>query len=65
MFGTLPSIRVGKWFTLADILAATDNFDEALMIGVGGFGKVYRGEIDDGTLVAIKKSKPPVSAGTC
>uniref|UniRef100_A0A0A0KM70 Protein kinase domain-containing protein n=1 Tax=Cucumis sativus TaxID=3659 RepID=A0A0A0KM70_CUCSA len=63
VFGTLPSIRVGKWFTLADILAATDNFDEALMIGVGGFGKVYRGEIDDGTLVAIKRANPQSQQG--
>ncbi|XP_022146697.1 probable receptor-like protein kinase At1g30570 [Momordica charantia] len=62
-YGTMPSIRVGKWFTLAEILSATDNFDEALLIGVGGFGKVYRGEIDDGTLVAIKRANPQSQQG--
>ncbi|XP_050203442.1 receptor-like protein kinase FERONIA [Mercurialis annua] len=35
-------------FTLADMRAATNNFDEALVIGVGGFGKVYKGVIDGG-----------------
>ncbi|XP_023003628.1 probable receptor-like protein kinase At1g30570 [Cucurbita maxima] len=63
VFGSMPTIRVGKWFTLAEILAATDKFDEALLIGVGGFGKVYRGEIDDGTLVAIKRANPQSQQG--
>ncbi|WCJ22079.1 Malectin/receptor-like protein kinase family protein [Euphorbia peplus] len=32
-------------FKLADIRAATANFNETMVIGKGGFGKVYRGSI--------------------
>ncbi|KAH8518300.1 hypothetical protein H0E87_000234 [Populus deltoides] len=55
--------RVGKRFTLSEIRAATDNFDDSLVIGVGGFGKVYKGEIEDGTLAAIKRSNPQSEQG--
>ena len=55
--------RVGRRFTLSEIRAATDNFDDSLVIGVGGFGKVYKGEIEDGTLVAIKRSNPQSEQG--
>ncbi|CAK7345909.1 unnamed protein product [Dovyalis caffra] len=57
------STRVGRRFTLSEIRAATDNFDDSLVIGVGGFGKVYRGEIEDGTLAAIKRSNPQSEQG--
>ncbi|KAG5547255.1 hypothetical protein RHGRI_013057 [Rhododendron griersonianum] len=43
---------------LCRILKATNDFDDALVIGVGGFGKVYKASIDDGattTVVAIKR----------
>ncbi|KAG4139358.1 hypothetical protein ERO13_D07G187200v2 [Gossypium hirsutum] len=34
-----------RHFSVADILTATNNFDDALIIGRGGFGNVYRGHI--------------------
>ncbi|KAI8566830.1 hypothetical protein RHMOL_Rhmol02G0072900 [Rhododendron molle] len=43
---------------LSEILKATNDFDEALVIGTGGFGKVYKAIIDDGattTVAAIKR----------
>lgn len=61
--GSMATNRVGKRFTLAEIRAATDNFDEMLVIGVGGFGKVYRGEVNDGNLVAIKRAHPQSEQG--
>ncbi|KAF7150692.1 hypothetical protein RHSIM_Rhsim02G0065100 [Rhododendron simsii] len=46
----------GHCFSLEEVLIATNNFDDALVIGIGGFGKVYMGFIDDGaTMVAIKR----------
>ena len=44
-------------FTIAEIKAATNNFDDVFNIGVGGFGNVYKGCIDGSTPVAIKRLK--------
>ncbi|KAF7842454.1 putative receptor-like protein kinase [Senna tora] len=63
LFGSVASTRVGKRFTLAEIRAATKNFDDSLIIGVGGFGKVYKGETDDGVPAAIKRANPQSDQG--
>lgn len=42
-------------FTLAEIRTATDNFAEERVVGVGGFGCVYRGVLPDGRRVAVKR----------
>ncbi|WCJ25566.1 Malectin/receptor-like protein kinase family protein [Euphorbia peplus] len=52
-------------FSLHEIKAATKNFDGNLIIGEGGFGNVYKGEIDDTTtLVAIKRLNQDSKQGT-
>ncbi|XP_075645452.1 receptor-like protein kinase FERONIA [Castanea sativa] len=60
---SLPS-DMCRYFTLAEIKAATKDFDNAYIIGVGGFGDVYKGYIDNGTTsVAIKRLKPGSQQG--
>ncbi|KAL4353752.1 hypothetical protein GQ457_06G026920 [Hibiscus cannabinus] len=44
-----------RQFSLAEIIAATNNFHPHLIIGRGDFGTVYKGTIDDGTVVAVKR----------
>ncbi|KAK9924893.1 hypothetical protein M0R45_033238 [Rubus argutus] len=62
---SLPS-RLCQYFSLAEIKAATENFNETFIIGVGGFGNVYKGCIDGGAnlvAVAIKRLKATSSQG--
>lgn len=47
---------LGRFFTLSELQHATQNFNEKAVVGVGGFGKVYLGVLDDGTSVAIKRA---------
>ncbi|KAJ6726528.1 RECEPTOR-LIKE PROTEIN KINASE ANXUR2 [Salix purpurea] len=49
--------------TISEIKHATKNFDESQVIGVGGFGKVYKGIIDQGIAVVIKRSNPSSEQG--
>ena len=48
-------LGLGRLFSFAELQDATRNFDEKAVIGVGGFGKVYLGELEDGTKLAIKR----------
>ncbi|KAL9262459.1 Receptor-like protein [Drosera capensis] len=48
-----------RHFSISEIEVATNNFDESLLLGFGGFGKVYKGEIDNGIIqVTIKRCNP-------
>ncbi|GJW24979.1 receptor-like protein kinase ANXUR1 [Tanacetum coccineum] len=52
-----------RYFSLVEIKSATNNFDEGNVIGVGGFGKVYKGIIDGNMKVAVKRSNPSSEQG--
>lgn len=41
--------------TFADLLEATNGFHNDSLIGSGGFGDVYKAQLKDGSIVAIKK----------
>ena len=45
----------GHWFTLRDLELATNRFSKDNVIGEGGYGIVYRGQLINGSPVAIKK----------
>ncbi|CAH8387645.1 unnamed protein product [Eruca vesicaria subsp. sativa] len=45
----------GKDLSFDDLLDSTNNFDQANIIGCGGFGLVYKAMLPDGSKVAIKR----------
>ncbi|KAK8316932.1 hypothetical protein V6Z12_A13G076000 [Gossypium hirsutum] len=54
-----PEFHLGqlKWFSLRELQEATDFFSEKNVVGSGGSGRVYKGRLDDGSVVAIKRLK--------
>ncbi|CAH2069475.1 unnamed protein product [Thlaspi arvense] len=50
-------------FSFAEIQRATANFAPVHQIGEGGFGTVFKGKLDDGTFVAIKRARKVVWFG--
>jgi len=48
-----------RHFSLDEMRAATQNFDQVLIVGNGIFDHVYKGYIDNGSVpVAIKRLNP-------
>ncbi|KAK4480102.1 hypothetical protein RD792_013159 [Penstemon davidsonii] len=58
-FFDIPEVdlRRFKRFSLGELQVASDNFSNKNIIGRDGFGKVYKGHLADGSLVAIKRLK--------
>ncbi len=46
-----------KAFTYGEMVLATNNFNSSAQVGQGGYGKVYKGILADGTAVAIKRAQ--------
>ncbi|MCO5590325.1 hypothetical protein L7F22_044294 [Adiantum nelumboides] len=49
--------KSARLFTDKEMKRATNNFARNRVLGCGGFGEVYKGELDDKTEVAIKSAK--------
>nr|CAD1828917.1 unnamed protein product [Ananas comosus var. bracteatus] len=52
-----PTLRAPKCFTYDELKECTNGFRGTNEIGVGGYGKVYKGMLPDGQTVAIKRRK--------
>ncbi|PIN18986.1 Serine/threonine protein kinase [Handroanthus impetiginosus] len=54
-----PEVRLGhlRRYTFKELRAATDHFNAKNILGKGGFGIVYKGRLNNGTVVAVKRLK--------
>ncbi|XP_076930921.1 protein NSP-INTERACTING KINASE 1-like isoform X2 [Bidens hawaiensis] len=52
-----------RMFQFRELQIATHNFSNKNILGKGGFGHVYKGTLQDGTLVAVKRLKDGGAAG--
>lgn len=51
--GVCPDPKNANKYTLSQMVAATSNFAEANLIGEGGFGLVYKGQLVCGQVVTF------------
>ncbi|XP_060974504.1 wall-associated receptor kinase-like 20 [Cannabis sativa] len=56
--------KSARIFTGKEIVKATNNFCKSNLVGSGGFGEVFKGIFDDGTITAIKRAKFGNTKGT-
>lgn len=49
--------KSARMFSIKEVKKATDGFSKCRILGSGGFGEVYKGILQDGTVVAIKSAK--------
>ncbi|XP_057249528.1 leucine-rich repeat receptor protein kinase HPCA1 [Beta vulgaris subsp. vulgaris] len=55
--GDVPQLKGARFFTFQELQKCTNNFSETNNIGSGGYGKVYKGTLVDGQIIAIKRSQ--------
>ncbi|XVE80695.1 hypothetical protein DITRI_Ditri15bG0001500 [Diplodiscus trichospermus] len=56
---SMASIKIDgvKSFPYTELAMATNNFNSSTQVGQGGYGKVYKGTLADGMVVAIKRAQ--------
>uniref|UniRef100_A0A1J3E8C4 non-specific serine/threonine protein kinase n=1 Tax=Noccaea caerulescens TaxID=107243 RepID=A0A1J3E8C4_NOCCA len=52
-----PQLMGTKAFTFEELKKCTDHFSEANDVGGGGYGKVYKGKLPSGQVIAIKRAQ--------
>ncbi|EOY26366.1 Leucine-rich repeat protein kinase family protein, putative isoform 2 [Theobroma cacao] len=55
--GSIPQLKGARCFSFEELKKYANNFSEANDIGSGGYGKVYRGTLPTGELIAIKRAQ--------
>ncbi|CAO2836336.1 unnamed protein product [Amaranthus hypochondriacus] len=50
-----PQKPTWRCFSFEEIFAATNGFSSENLVGKGGYSEVYKGELEDGEMVAVKK----------
>ncbi|XP_057424412.1 receptor-like serine/threonine-protein kinase ALE2 [Lotus japonicus] len=53
--GSLPHPSSTRFIAYDELKDATNNFETSSLLGEGGFGRVFKGVLNDGTAVAIKR----------
>ncbi|XP_024171436.1 leucine-rich repeat receptor protein kinase HPCA1 isoform X2 [Rosa chinensis] len=54
--GSTPQLKGARSFSFEELMKYSNNFSEANDVGSGGYGKVYRGTLPTGQLIAIKRA---------
>ncbi|KAL5720653.1 hypothetical protein ACHQM5_013299 [Ranunculus cassubicifolius] len=55
--GGAPQLKGARWFSYEELKKSTNNFQDSNEVGSGGYGKVYRGVLANGQLIAIKRAQ--------
>ncbi|KAF0892146.1 hypothetical protein E2562_013509 [Oryza meyeriana var. granulata] len=55
--GDVPQLKGARYFAFEELNKCTNNFSETHEIGSGGYGKVYKGMLANGQMVAIKRAQ--------
>ncbi|KAL6176283.1 hypothetical protein ACLB2K_052917 [Fragaria x ananassa] len=54
--GSVPQLNGARSFSFEELMQYSNNFSEENNVGSGGYGKVYRGILPTGQLIAIKRA---------
>ncbi|XP_050378051.1 leucine-rich repeat receptor protein kinase HPCA1 [Argentina anserina] len=54
--GSVPELKGARSFSFEELMQYSNNFSEENDVGSGGYGKVYRGTLPTGKLIAIKRA---------